>query len=86
MTTNKIFPQQVLLLNKKCVCIYIYHFRCKHYDYPQKMPVTSVIIVFHNEGWSPLMRAVHNVINNTPKELLHEVVMIDDGSKKGKYY
>ena len=47
------------------------------------MPVTSVIIVFHNEGWSPLMRTVHNVINNTPKELLHEVVMIDDGSKKG---
>jgi len=55
---------------------------CKHYDYPQKLPSCSVILVFHNEGWSPLMRTVHNVINMSPKELIHEVVLIDDGSKK----
>ena len=30
------------------------------------------------------MRTVHNVINTTPKQYLHEVVMIDDGSMKGK--
>ena len=47
-------------------------------------PSVSVVIVFHNEGWSPLMRTVHNVINTTPKQYLHEVVMIDDGSMKGK--
>jgi polypeptide N-acetylgalactosaminyltransferase len=27
---------------------------CKHWDYPEKLPTTSVIIVFHNEGWSVL--------------------------------
>jgi len=55
---------------------------CKYYEYPSRLPSVSVVIVFHNEAWSPLMRTVHNVINNSPKELIHEIVMIDDGSKK----
>ena len=43
----------------------------------------SVILVFHNEGWSTLMRTVHSVINMSPPEMLAEVVMIDDHSSKG---
>ncbi|XP_026691688.2 polypeptide N-acetylgalactosaminyltransferase-like 6 [Ciona intestinalis] len=58
------------------------HEECKHIDYPSHLPSVSVIIVFHNEAWSPLMRTVHNVINNTPRQYLHEIVMIDDGSHK----
>nr|CAB3248256.1 N-acetylgalactosaminyltransferase 7-like [Phallusia mammillata] len=58
------------------------HQECKHWNYPPHLPSVSVIVVFHNEGWSPLVRTVHNVINNTPKEYLHEIVMIDDGSHK----
>lgn len=43
-----------------------------------------MIIVFHNEGFSTLMRTVHSVINTSPKEYLHEIVMVDDFSDKGK--
>jgi polypeptide N-acetylgalactosaminyltransferase len=60
--------------------------KCKYVDYPEKLPEVSVVIVFHNEGWSTLMRTVHSVIKQTPKELLGEVVMVDDASTKGKTY
>ena len=55
---------------------------CKHWNYPEDLPSTSVIIVFHNEGLSVLMRTVHSVINRTPPQFLHEVVLVDDYSDK----
>lgn len=55
---------------------------CKFWHYPSKLPLSSVVIVFHNEGWSTLMRTVHSVINETPPELLLEIVMVDDFSDK----
>ncbi|XP_050299316.1 N-acetylgalactosaminyltransferase 7 [Anthonomus grandis grandis] len=55
---------------------------CKHWDYPTDLPKTSVIIVFHNEGWSVLLRTVHSVLNRTPKEFLEEILLVDDFSDK----
>lgn len=55
---------------------------CKHWDYPYDLPKTSVIIVFHNEGFSVLMRTVHSVIDRSPKHILHEIVLVDDFSDK----
>lgn len=55
---------------------------CKHWNYPEDLPSASVIIVFHNEGLSVLMRTVHSVINRTPPQFLHEIVLVDDYSDK----
>ncbi|XP_028967008.1 N-acetylgalactosaminyltransferase 7 [Galendromus occidentalis] len=55
---------------------------CKYWHYPEDLPGTSVIVVFHNEGLSVLMRTVHSVINRSPRQFLHEVVLVDDFSDK----
>lgn len=55
---------------------------CKHWNYPYDLPTTSVIIVFHNEGFSVLMRTVHSVVDRTPPHVLHEVLLVDDYSDK----
>ena len=36
---------------------------CKHWDYPEELPTASVVFIFHNEGWSTLLRSVHSVLN-----------------------
>lgn len=55
---------------------------CKRWNYPENLPSASVIVVFHNEGLSVLMRTVHSVINRTPPQFLHEIVLVDDYSDK----
>lgn len=59
----------------------VHIFRCLEIKYPKKLPRVSVIIVFHNEAWSTLTRTLWSVITQTPKELLKEIILVDDFSK-----
>lgn len=40
----------------------------------------SVIVIFHNEHLSSLLRTCYSVWNRTPANLLTEIILVDDAS------
>ena len=54
---------------------------CPNWNYPTDLPKASVILVFHNEGWSSLLRTVNSILNRSPPQFLEEVVLVDDKSE-----
>ena len=59
--------------------------RCLTKRYPKDLPDASVIVIFHNEAWSALLRTVHTVLVRSPTHLLKEIILVDDNSDPVNY-
>ncbi|NWX87441.1 GALT5 acetylgalactosaminyltransferase, partial [Nothoprocta pentlandii] len=58
---------------------------CSEQRVHDDLPTTSVIMCFVDEVWSTLLRSVHSVLSRSPPHLLHELILVDDCSSKGRW-
>ena len=61
-------------------------FRCKKQTFPVISLNASIIICFYNEEPHTLYRTVFSVLDRTPSNLLHEILLVDDNSDAGISY
>lgn len=55
---------------------------CKGILYPEveELPSASIVIVYHNEALSVLIRMINSILTRTPLVLIHEIILLDDFS------
>ncbi|XP_070828727.1 probable polypeptide N-acetylgalactosaminyltransferase 8 [Chaetodon trifascialis] len=54
--------------------------RCLKKSYPKDLPSLGVVLIYLNEALSIIKRALRSIIDRTPKNLLKEIIMVDDNS------
>ncbi|NXJ64932.1 GLT15 acetylgalactosaminyltransferase, partial [Rostratula benghalensis] len=60
------------------------HPLCLQQEYDSSLPTASVIICFHDEAWSTLLRTVHSIMDTAPKASLKDIILVDDLSQQGR--
>ncbi|XP_055985267.1 polypeptide N-acetylgalactosaminyltransferase 15 [Sorex fumeus] len=60
------------------------HPLCLQQRLATSLPTASVILCFHDEAWSTLLRTVHSILDTAPRAFLKEIVLVDDLSRQGQ--
>ncbi|KAK0070528.1 polypeptide N-acetylgalactosaminyltransferase 5 [Biomphalaria pfeifferi] len=42
----------------------------------------GIVLIFHNELWSVMLRTVYSLLDASPEELINEIILVDDASDK----
>jgi len=53
---------------------------CKNDTLLPDLPRASIIMCFHNEAWTVLLRGVYSIIDRSPAHLIEEILLVDDFS------
>jgi hypothetical protein len=65
--------------------IFVFNLSCLRETYPGLYLTSSVVICFHNEAWTVLLRSIYSVLDRSPKHLLKEIILVDDFSDMRNY-
>ncbi|XP_005863685.1 PREDICTED: polypeptide N-acetylgalactosaminyltransferase 15 isoform X2 [Myotis brandtii] len=60
------------------------HPLCLQQHPEDSLPMASVILCFHDEAWSTLLRTVHSILDTAPRAFLKEIILVDDLSQQGQ--